>query len=132
MSFMRRLDVVTIYAGSERAAHPAGLHYWSFDMKEKSKVVFVGLDLAKDTLAVADEGRDGEILDWGTVSSAPQSVEKLLKKLAARFYRVEVCYEADPTGYGLYRQITAFGWSRCVQVRGSKQTGGMRRVRRAC
>ena len=82
-------------------------------MRDKSKLVFVGLDVAKDTLAVsvADEGRDGEIRDWGTVSTAPQSVERLLKKLAARFNKVEVCYEAGPTGYGLYRQITAFGFS---------------------
>ncbi len=82
-------------------------------MKDKSKVVFVGLDVAKDTLAVsvADAGRDGEIRDWGTVSTTPQSVERLLKKLAARFNKVEVCYEAGPTGYGLHRHITAFGFS---------------------
>lgn len=47
--------------------------FWRHVMKDKSKVVFVGLDVAKDTLAVsvADEGRDGEIRDWGTVSSTP-------------------------------------------------------------
>lgn len=62
-------------------------------------------------ISVADEGRAGEIRDWGTFSTAPIAVEKLLKKLAARFDQVEVCYEAGPTGYGLYRQITAFGFS---------------------
>ncbi len=79
----------------------------------KEKAVFVGLDASKATLAVsvADDGRDGEIRDWGTVSTDPISVERLLKKLAARFDRVEVCYEAGPTGYGLYRQITAFGFT---------------------
>ena len=81
-------------------------------MKDKRKVVFVGLDASKATLAVsvADDGRDGEIRDWGTVSTDPISVDRLLKKLAARFDLVEVCYEAGPTGYGLYRQITAFGF----------------------
>ena len=76
-------------------------------------VVFVGLDASKATLAVsgADDGRDGEIRDWGTISTAPSSVERFLKKLAARFQRVEICYEAGPTGYGLYRQITAFGFT---------------------
>ena len=80
MSFVRRFDVVRIYAGSERAAYPAALHFWRYNIKDKSKVVFVGLDVAKDTLAVsvADEGWDGEIRDWRTVSTAPQSVERLL------------------------------------------------------
>jgi transposase len=79
----------------------------------KEKVVFVGLDASKATLAVsvAEDGRDGEVRDWGTISMAPTSVEKFLKKLAARFDRVEICYEAGPTGYGLYRQITAFGFT---------------------
>ena len=79
----------------------------------KEKVVFVGLDASKATLAVsvAEDGRDGEVRDWGTISTAPTSVEKFLKKLAARFDRVEICYEAGPTGYGLYRQITAFGFT---------------------
>tara|TARA_R110002074_G_scaffold92570_1_gene202153 strand:+ start:10432 stop:10668 length:237 start_codon:yes stop_codon:yes gene_type:complete len=64
-------------------------------MKDKEELVFVGLDVSKDTLAVsvADEGRDGEIRDWGTASTAPHSVERLLKKLAARFHLVEVCYD---------------------------------------
>jgi transposase len=82
-------------------------------MKTKEKVVFVGLDAPKTTLAasVADDGRDGEIRDWGTISTAPISVEKFLKKLAERFDRVKICYEAGPTGYGLYSQITAFGFT---------------------
>ena len=50
----------------------------------------------------------------GAVSTAPHSVERVLRKLAARFHRVEACYEAGPTGYGLYRQITAYGFTCCV------------------
>lgn len=59
-------------------------------MQDKGKVVFVRRDVVKDTLAVsiADEGRDGEIRDWGTVCAAPQSVKRLLKTLAARFSEV--------------------------------------------
>jgi transposase len=62
-------------------------------------------------VSVADDGRDGEIRDWGTISTAPISVEKFLNKLAERFDRVEICYEAGPTGYGLYSQIIAFGFT---------------------
>ena len=70
----------------------------------KEKVVFVGLDASKATLAVsvAEDGRDGEVRNWGTISTAPISVEKFLKKLAEQFDRVEICYGAGPTGYGLY------------------------------
>lgn len=81
-------------------------------MNNKAKLVFVGLDVSKELLAVsvADEGRGGEVRDWGTVSATPRSVERLLKKLASRAHRVEVCYEAGPIEYGLHRQITAFGF----------------------
>lgn len=87
-------------------------------MKDKGKVVFVGLDASKATLAVsvADDGRDGEIRDWGTISTAPSSVDRFLKKLASRFERVEICYEAGPTGYGLvlcFSQASMQQGSRC-------------------
>jgi len=61
--------------------------FWRNGIKYKGKVVFVGLDASKARLAVsvADDGRDGEIRDWETVSTDPVSVDRLLKKLAARF-----------------------------------------------
>ena len=34
---------------------------------------------------------------------------KLMRKLGERYELVHVCYEAGPTGYGLYRQILALG-----------------------
>jgi transposase len=69
-------------------------------MNDKQKMAYVGLDASKDTLAVsvADDGGDGERRDWGTVSPAPVSVERPLKKLAAHFHHVEVCYEAGLAG----------------------------------
>jgi transposase len=33
----------------------------------------------------------------------------VIGKLAARYTRLHVCYEAGPTGYGLYRQVKALG-----------------------
>ena len=81
-------------------------------MKDKLDMAFVGLDASKETLAVAVaiDGRDGELRDWGNFSTSSASVDKLLKKLATHFHKVELCYEAGPTGYGLYRQITSFGF----------------------
>jgi transposase len=113
MSFAGRLSVVRFYAYSSWAKHRVALYFWRIAMNTKEKVVFVGLDASKATLviSVADDGRDGEIWDWGTISTAPISVEEFLKKLAERFDRVEICYEAGPTGYGLYSQIIAFGFT---------------------
>ena len=36
-------------------------------------------------------------------------MRKLLTRLAVRHGELHVCYEAGPTGYGLYRQVVALG-----------------------
>ena len=84
-------------------------------MREAQASIYVGIDVSKDKLAVAiatGERRD-EVLSLGTFENTPGSVDKLLKKLSGRG-NVSVCYEAGPTGYGLYRQIRAFGYDCCV------------------
>lgn len=72
---------------------------------------FVGLDVAKshNAVAIADAGRDGEVRYWGEVNSAPQDMERLVRKLSRRYGRLHFCYEAGCTGYGLYRQIKGLG-----------------------
>jgi transposase len=77
-------------------------------MKKYSEA-FVGLDTAKKkhALAVADGGRNGEVRYVGELDSSPATVEKAISKLADRYRKLHVCYEAGPTGYGLYRQVTA-------------------------
>jgi transposase len=42
-------------------------------------------------------------------------VERLVRKLEGRYGKLHFCYEAGPTGYGLYRQIEALGHT-CVVV----------------
>lgn len=74
-----------------------------------SKVRYVGLDVHKDTIvmAVADEfGGDAEVL--GTIPNEPGRLLSALRKLGALGY-LRVCYEAGPTGYGLYRFLTQHG-----------------------
>jgi transposase len=72
---------------------------------------FVGLDTSKlrNAVALAEGGRNGEVRFLGEFDHAPAAVGKLVKKLAAKYERVTFCYEAGPTGYGVYRQITALG-----------------------
>ena len=73
--------------------------------------VFVGLDVAKawHAVGVAEDGRDGEVRYLGEIDADPAAVRRLITKLAKRHARLHVCYEAGPTGYGLYRQLTAMG-----------------------
>jgi transposase len=82
----------------------------------KYSEVFVGIDTAKKkhAVAIADAGRDGETRYLGEIDSAPATVERVIKKLASKYEKVRICYEAGPTGYGLYRQIITLGHERAV------------------
>jgi transposase len=73
--------------------------------------VFVGLDVAKarHAVAVADEGRLGEVRYLGEIDAAAASVRRMVTRLEKRHARLHFCYEAGPTGYGLYRQLIAMG-----------------------
>jgi transposase len=79
-------------------------------MKEYSEA-FVGFDTAKKKHAVAVAGgeRSGEVRYLGEIDSSPTTVPKVISKLAARYAKLHVCYEAGPTGYGLYRQVRDLG-----------------------
>jgi transposase len=70
---------------------------------------FVGFDTSKTkhAVAIADGGRGSEVRFLGEVLSSPAAVERLIRKLAGRYGKLHFCYEAGPTGYGLYRQIQA-------------------------
>jgi transposase len=69
---------------------------------------YVGLDVHAATIAVAiAEGRD-EVRSLGQIPNRPEAVQKLLKKLGDPA-RLHVCYEAGPTGYVLYWQLTKLG-----------------------
>jgi transposase InsO family protein len=76
---------------------------------------FVGLDVHKDTIAVAVtkmDRRDPESL--GTITNSPQSLSKLVRKLG-RAEELFFCYEAGPCGYSIYRQLTKLG-AKCIVV----------------
>src|SRR3954453_145187 len=78
---------------------------------------FVGIDAAKsrNAIAIAEAGRKGEVRYLGEVEATPQSMPKVVARLAAKYQRLHFCYEAGPTGYGLYRQLTALGHD-CILV----------------
>ena len=72
---------------------------------------FVAFDTSKlrNAVAVADAGRAGEVRFVGEIDNTAVATAKLVKKLAGRYERLTFCYEAGPTGYGLYRQIKSLG-----------------------
>ena len=71
--------------------------------------VFVGLDTSKMKISVALEGRQGEVRFLGDIENTPHAIRRLVNKLTGKYQKLLFCYEAGPTGYGLHRQITAFG-----------------------
>ena len=77
----------------------------------KHKLAFVAFDSAKEkhAVAIADDGRDGEVRYLGEIDNSPDAVKKLVAKLSRQYERLHFCYEAGPTGYGLHRQLTDLG-----------------------
>jgi transposase len=68
----------------------------------------VGLDVHAETIAAAVADGDGAVRELGTIPNRPESVRKLLAKLGERS-KLRICYEAGPTGYALYWQLSELG-----------------------
>ena len=73
-----------------------------------SKVRFVGLDVHADTIAVAVAEPGGEVRSLG-IDSEPPGVDPEAGEEARPAESLRVCYEAGPTGYVIYWQLTALG-----------------------
>ena len=74
----------------------------------QEKVRFLGLDVHADTIAVAVAEPNGEVRSLGTIPNRTESIRKLVKKLGA-VEQLRACYEAGPTGYVLYWQLSELG-----------------------
>ena len=74
----------------------------------KKTTRFVGLDVHADTIAVAVAEPDGEVRSLGIIPNRAEPVARLLRKLGPT-KELRFCYEAGPTGYALYWQLTKLG-----------------------
>jgi len=74
----------------------------------REKVRFLGLDVHAEAIAVAIAEADGEVRSLGTIANREESIRKLVKKLGP-VEKLRACYEAGPTGYVLYWQLTKLG-----------------------
>jgi len=75
-----------------------------------SKIRFVGLDVHANTIAVAVAEPNGEVRSIGTIPNRLEAIRKMVQKLGPA-KQLHACYEAGPTGYVLYWQLTALGVS---------------------
>ncbi len=74
------------------------------------KVLYIGLDVHKETIviATANEGRQ-PAREFKTIPSDYTRLLKAVRLLTPEGGSVVVCYEAGPTGYGLYRRLHEAG-----------------------
>ncbi len=79
-------------------------------MRDHSEA-FVAFDTSKsrNAVAIAGAGRTGEVRFLGEIDNTEAATAKLVRKLADNYGRLTLCYEAGPTGYGLYRVIKGLG-----------------------
>jgi hypothetical protein len=81
-----------------------------------TKVVYVGLDVHKDsiTVALARTGREAAET-WKTIPYDGVRLVKALRMLVKGREQLRVCYEAGPTGFGLCRRLREAGID-CIVV----------------
>jgi transposase len=80
-------------------------------------VGYVGIDSSKlkNSVSIAEGGRRGEVRRVGEFGTSEAETRRWVKKLAGQHGRLVFCYEAGPTGYGLYRLLKSLGHE-CVVV----------------
>lgn len=80
-------------------------------------IKYVGLDVHKDsiTIAIADDGRDGDVRVYGKIPNNLDQIDKLMRKLISQSSEPHCVYEAGPCGYPIYRHLKNKGID-CVVV----------------
>src|SRR6266508_4062538 len=80
-------------------------------MEHSSKTLFVGLDVHKDSIAVAyaPEDRGADVVSLGTIGTRQGDIDKLIPRLQSKGAALVFVYEAGPCGYWLYRYLTRKG-----------------------
>src|SRR2546428_1787492 len=82
-------------------------------MDESSKTLYVGLDVHKDSIAVAyaPEDRGAEVVSLGPIGTRQCAIDTLIRRLESKGAALVFVYEAGPSGYGLYRYLTGKGFA---------------------
>ena len=77
----------------------------------QSRTLSIGMDVHKDTSAVADVAKDhdAEVVYLGTIGTRQADMDPLVRKLQAKAKHLVFGYEAGPCGDWLYRSLTKKG-----------------------
>ncbi|MBC8379052.1 MAG: IS110 family transposase [Planctomycetes bacterium] len=88
-------------------------------MKQYS--TFVGMDVHKNSIeiAIAQQGRNGEVRSYGKIDGTLAALDKVVRKLVSKGNHLHFVYEAGPCGYQIYRHLTARGYD-CTVVAPSR------------
>jgi len=80
-------------------------------MPKTTTTLFVGLDVHKDSIAVATCGsaRSDEPVFVGPIGTRQCDIDKMVRRLHSKASRLVLAYEAGPCGYVLYRYLTSKG-----------------------
>lgn len=78
----------------------------------KKYSTFIGMDVHKNSIdiAIADEGRKGQVRHYGKIDGTLSALDKVVRKLVSKGNRLHFVYEAGPCGYQIYRHLTAQGF----------------------
>ena len=68
----------------------------------KHSDVFIGLDVAKakNAVAIAEGGRNGEVRYLGEIESTLEATRRLIAKRSKTYRKMTFCYEAGPRATG--------------------------------
>jgi transposase len=76
---------------------------------------FVGMDVHQKSIsiAIADDGPEGEVRLYGRINNIAEAIDKIIRKLVSTGAELHFVYEAGPCGFGLYRHLTGNGFT-CI------------------
>ncbi len=66
-------------------------------------------------MAIAECGIRADVLEYGRIANTATALDRLMPKLGDGGVRLRFCYEAEPCGYGIHRQVSTHGHG-CVVV----------------
>ena len=78
----------------------------------QSSTLFIGLDVHKDSIAVAYVPQDhgAEVTFLGSVGTRHADIDKLIRKMQSKAQHLIFVYEAGPCGSWLYRYLSKKGY----------------------